>query len=81
MAFSPNGQYVAGAVDNRLVVRDAETLQVVQLFSCIDKIQRLEWARNSVFLLCCCYKKGLVQARAGPCKFQAPPASLDGRRR
>ena len=45
--FSPDARFLAVACDYRLVVRDVVTLKVVQLFSCVDKINFLEWAPDS----------------------------------
>ncbi|XP_074233715.1 WD repeat-containing protein WRAP73 isoform X3 [Camelus bactrianus] len=59
--FSPDGKYLASCVQYRLVVRDANTLQVVQLYTCLDQIQHIEWSADSLFILCALYKRGLVQ--------------------
>ncbi|ORX48102.1 YVTN repeat-like/Quino protein amine dehydrogenase [Piromyces finnis] len=59
--FSPNGLYIAIAVQHRLVIRDAESLQIVQLFSCIDNIQAIEWSKDSEYILCASYKLGVIQ--------------------
>ncbi|KAF6989705.1 hypothetical protein CFC21_007007 [Triticum aestivum] len=60
--FSPDARFLAVAVDYRLVVRDVVTLKVVQLFSCVDKINFLEWAPDSEYILCGLYKRPMVQA-------------------
>ena len=36
--------------------------QVVQLYSCLDKISYVEWAPDSEYILCGLFKKALVQA-------------------
>ncbi|XP_017915953.1 PREDICTED: WD repeat-containing protein WRAP73 isoform X3 [Capra hircus] len=51
----------ASCVQYRLVVRDANTLQILQLYTCLDQIQHLEWSADSLFILCALYKRGLVQ--------------------
>ncbi|KAG8505461.1 WD repeat-containing protein WRAP73 [Galemys pyrenaicus] len=51
----------ASCVQYRLVVRDAHSLQVLQLFACLDQIQHLEWSADSLFILCAMYRRGLVQ--------------------
>ncbi|KAB0341792.1 hypothetical protein FD754_018718 [Muntiacus muntjak] len=53
----------ASCVQYRLVVRDASTLQILQLYTCLDQIQHLEWSADSLFILCALYKRGLVQLR------------------
>ncbi|KAE8769589.1 WD repeat-containing protein WRAP73 [Hordeum vulgare] len=60
--FSPDARLLAVAVDYRLVIRDVVTLKVVQLFSCVDKINFLEWAPDSEYILCGLYKRPMVQA-------------------
>lgn len=60
--FSPNGALLAVSVDHRLVVRDVETLQIVQFFICKGKISLVEWASNSVTVLCALLGEGIVQA-------------------
>ncbi|XP_064611409.1 WD repeat-containing protein WRAP73-like isoform X2 [Liolophura sinensis] len=59
--FSPDGKYLASVVQYRLVIRDVETLQVLNLFSCVDTIQYIEWSVDSQFVLCGMYKRALVQ--------------------
>ncbi|XP_037002845.2 WD repeat-containing protein WRAP73 isoform X2 [Artibeus jamaicensis] len=59
--FSPDGKYLASCVQYRLVVRDASSLQILQLYTCVDQIQHVEWSADSLFLLCAMYKRGLVQ--------------------
>eukprot|EP00069_Balaena_mysticetus_P011953 bmy_21478T0 len=59
--FSPDGKYLACCVQYRLVVRDANTLQIRQLYTCLDQIQHIEWSADSLFILCALYKRGLVQ--------------------
>ncbi|KAK2493697.1 hypothetical protein MC885_010390, partial [Smutsia gigantea] len=59
--FSPDGKYLAACVQYRLVVRDVSTLQVLQLYTCLDQIQHIEWSADSLFILCAMYKRGLVQ--------------------
>ncbi|KAF5917412.1 hypothetical protein HPG69_007006 [Diceros bicornis minor] len=59
--FSPDGKYLASCVQYRLVVRDVNTLQILQLYTCLDQIQHIEWSADSLFILCALYKRGLVQ--------------------
>ncbi|ELV14254.1 WD repeat-containing protein WRAP73 [Tupaia chinensis] len=61
--FSPDGKYLASCVQYRLVVRDVTTLQILQLYTCLDQIQHMEWSADSLFILCAMYKRGLVQLR------------------
>lgn len=59
--FSPDGNYLANVAQYRLVVRDIKTLQIVQLYTCLDAIQQIEWSSDSRFILCGMYKRGMVQ--------------------
>ncbi|NXF97259.1 WRP73 protein, partial [Eubucco bourcierii] len=59
--FSPDGKCLASCVQYRLVVRDASSLQVLQLYTCLDQIQYIEWSSDSLFILCAMYKRGIVQ--------------------
>jgi len=36
---------------------------VVQLYACLDRIDHLEWADNSLYVLCGLYARAIVQAR------------------
>uniref|UniRef100_A0A4W3HCS8 WD repeat containing, antisense to TP73 n=2 Tax=Callorhinchus milii TaxID=7868 RepID=A0A4W3HCS8_CALMI len=51
----------ATCVQYRLVIRDVHTLQVLQLYTCLDQVQYIEWSADSLFILCAMYKRGLVQ--------------------
>lgn len=55
--------FQASCVQYRLVVRDASTLQILQLYTCLDQIQHIEWSADSLFILCALYRRGLVQVR------------------
>mmetsp|Transcript_65310 Transcript_65310/g.206311 ORF Transcript_65310/g.206311 Transcript_65310/m.206311 type:complete len:438 (+) Transcript_65310:104-1417(+) len=79
--YSPDGRYLATVVDYRLVVRDVDTLQVVQLFSCLDMIEHVEWACDSDHILCALYKRAIVQAWCvsepdWTCKIDEGPAGI-----
>lgn len=45
----------------RLVVRDVNTLQILQLYTCLDQISQMDWSSDSLFILCAMYKRGMVQ--------------------
>uniref|UniRef100_A0A3P9L0E9 WD repeat containing, antisense to TP73 n=1 Tax=Oryzias latipes TaxID=8090 RepID=A0A3P9L0E9_ORYLA len=58
---SPDGKYLATCVQYRLVIRDVNTLQILNLYTCLDQISHMEWSSDSLFILCAMYKRGLVQ--------------------
>ncbi|KAJ3351053.1 WD repeat-containing protein wrap73 [Entophlyctis luteolus] len=53
---------LATAVDHRLVVRDAETLQIIQLFTCTAAIDVMAWAGDSQLILVASKQKKAIQA-------------------
>jgi len=61
LSFSPDGKYMATAVETRLVVRFAESQQVAHIFSCLDRVQGVEWSADSEYVLCAMYKRAMVQ--------------------
>ena len=64
--FSPSGSYVATAEGFRLILRDVDTLEIVQLYTNIDTIEDLQWSCDSEFVLCAVQKRGAAQVcRAG----------------
>uniref|UniRef100_A0A3Q3X0W0 Uncharacterized protein n=1 Tax=Mola mola TaxID=94237 RepID=A0A3Q3X0W0_MOLML len=58
---SPDGKYLATCVQYRLVVRDVSTLQILQLYTCLDQISYMDWSSDSLFILCAMYKRGIIQ--------------------
>jgi hypothetical protein len=57
------------------------TCQVVQIYSCLDKIHRIEWSPNSRYVLCGLYDRATVQVWAlddpdWACKIDEGPAGV-----
>ncbi|THG17046.1 hypothetical protein TEA_013190 [Camellia sinensis var. sinensis] len=55
--------------------------EVVQLFSCLDKISYIEWAQDSEYILCGLYKRPMIQAWSlkqpeWTCKIDEGPAGI-----
>ena len=61
VAFSPNGCHLATCSQHRLVVRDASSLQIVHLHTCLEPVQQLLWSPDSLFLLTAMFKRGIAQ--------------------
>ena len=61
--FSPDGNYIASCSQYRLVIRDMTTLQIVNLYTCLDPVQYLQWSPDSLFLMCGMFKRGIVQVK------------------
>jgi hypothetical protein len=79
--FAPNGRYLASAAGYRLIIRDVDTLQIVQLYSCIDAIEGLEWSCDSEYVLCAIQKRGAAQVwslsnKEWHCKIDEGPVGL-----
>ncbi|CAI5718022.1 unnamed protein product [Hyaloperonospora brassicae] len=59
--WSPSGHYVAVVSGNRLVIRNAHSLQIVQRYSALPVVQSLVWSRDSQFVLTAAPKRAVVQ--------------------
>ena len=60
-AFSPSGAYIAIVVGCRLTVRDASTLQLLQLYPLIDKADKVEFSPDSSVIYCAFLSRAAVQ--------------------
>lgn len=83
--FSPDGEYLSVVVDYRILVREVDTLRVVQLYSCLDKIQNYEWSPDSKYILCTLKGRPIVQVWSldepdWTCKIDEGPAGITGAR-
>lgn len=59
--WSPNCRYIAIIRDNRLSIRSSDTLQIIQVYSCIDLVQEVQWAPDSEYILVSMFKRCVVQ--------------------
>eukprot|EP00878_Enallax_costatus_P030883 GHUV01033690.1.p1 GENE.GHUV01033690.1~~GHUV01033690.1.p1 ORF type:complete len:164 (+),score=28.66 GHUV01033690.1:263-754(+) len=80
-AYSPDGRYIAAAVEYRLVIREVDSLKVVQIYSCLDKISRIEWSASGKYIVCGLYARGIVQVWSvddpeWTCKIDEGPAGI-----
>ncbi|CAF1173852.1 unnamed protein product [Rotaria magnacalcarata] len=60
-SFSPDGQYLASANQYRLVIRASTTLEIINVFACIDVIHIIEWSPDSHFILAGLLKRSAIQ--------------------
>lgn len=79
--FSPDGRFIATAAGYRLIVRDVDTLQIVQLYGCIDAIEDITWSCDSEYVLCSIQKRGSAQVwsvsnKEWHCKIDEGPVGL-----
>jgi WD40 repeat protein len=82
--FSPDGRFLASVVEYRLIIREAETLSVVQLYSCLDRIDSMEWSPNSMYILCGLFSRAMIQVWSveqsdWTCKIDEGPAGVQAR--
>ena len=61
VSFSKNGEYVATTVQQRLVIRETLSMEIVQLYGCEDHIQYLEFSNDNDLVLVCSYKNNGYQ--------------------
>ncbi|KAG2759839.1 WD repeat-containing protein [Phytophthora cactorum] len=59
--WSPCGRYLAAASANRLAIRGALSLQIVQRYSTVDEVQTLVWSEDSQLVLTASLKRAVVQ--------------------
>lgn len=79
--FSPNGRFIAASAGYRLMIREVDTLQIIQLYGCIDAIEGIEWSSDSQYVLCSMLKRGVAQvwsvsAKEWHCKIDEGPVGL-----
>ena len=48
-------------------MRDVDTLQIVQLYSCLDRIKHIQWCCRSEYVLCGLLKRPTVQVSDAWC--------------
>jgi len=82
-SFSSSGNYVAACTKNMLLVRDAESLEVVSAHTCVDTISKAEWSKDESMVLCAMYSRGIIQIwRVGNprwcCRLNDPLFPLTG---
>lgn len=60
-SFSPNGKYIASCTQHRLAIRDVVSQQIVNLHTCLDPVDLMEWSPDSGFVFCAMFKRSVVQ--------------------
>ena len=60
--FSPDGRLIATAQGIRVMIRDSSSFDVMHVFPCVDKIDRIEFSPDSRLILCAMYGRCSVQA-------------------
>jgi len=59
--WSPDGAHLAGVSQNRVLVREAESLKLVAVHVCADKVERVDWSPDSKYLFSQTVAQGVVQ--------------------
>jgi WD40 repeat protein len=60
--ISPNGKFLASTMVSRLVLRELSKIsQILNVFQCLDKIDRIEFSPDSQYVLCGLYARNTVQ--------------------
>lgn len=58
---SPSSKLLASAMGSNVSVRDMATLDVVHIFTCIDKVETLQFSPDSEYLMCGMYSRCAIQ--------------------
>lgn len=59
--FSPSGRYVASCSQHRLAIRDASTLSLLSVHTCVDAIDTVQWSPDSLLVMCGMFQRSVVQ--------------------
>lgn len=61
VCFSPNGEMLASSDQNKVVIRNADSLEVMRTFACLDGVSELVWSPDSEYVLASQLKRKIVQ--------------------
>lgn len=59
--WSPDSKYLAAASQNRLLIRHSDSSDLAAVFTCGDKIERIEWSPDSAYILTEVARQGIIQ--------------------
>ena len=59
--YSNDNENVAVAVQHRLVIRDPRTMQIKQVYTCLDTINDLKWSKDSKYVFTVILQRAMVQ--------------------
>ena len=60
--LSPQGNHLASIVGSRLMIKDTLTLETLHVFSCIDRIEKVDFSPDSCYVYCAMLNRAAVQA-------------------
>jgi WD40 repeat protein len=61
VSFSYSSQYIASAAGAVLTIRDSTSLETLQVYTCVDKIDHIEFSYDSAYILCEIRSRSVVQ--------------------
>lgn len=59
--FSPSSEFVASVSGTRLTVRNSDSLKVINVYHCVDKIEKIEFSPDSEFIMCGLFARNCIQ--------------------
>lgn len=61
VSYSPSCRFLVSCEGSRAHVFDATSLEAISVFSCVDKIEKVEVSPDSCYILCALLSRGIVQ--------------------
>jgi WD40 repeat protein len=61
VCYSPSSDLIATESSSRINVRSAKSLKVKKTYSCIDRVEKIEFSPDSALILCALYARSAVQ--------------------
>lgn len=61
ICYSLCSNYLASSYGSNLILKNSLTLQDIQIFPCIDKIDKIEFSFDSQYILCGIYNRSVIQ--------------------
>ncbi len=59
--FSPDHRYISVVSGSRLTVRETDTVEILHVFSCVDKIEKVVFSPDSQYILCGMFSRNAIQ--------------------
>jgi hypothetical protein len=60
-SFSPSFNMIAVVNSSRLTLYDSKSMETLQVFSCVDKIDKFSFSPDSEYVMCCIFSRNTVQ--------------------
>ena len=59
--YSKDNEHLAVAVQHRLVIRDPDSMQIKQVYTCLDTINDIKWSKDSKYVITVILQRAMVQ--------------------